>query len=77
MTKQPQDRQPEGSPGKQPGEGAPAHNAPDADTEKPSPEQPAAGPHAKPELTNPESAPGTGMLPDPEDPADATDSTSS
>ncbi len=37
---------------------------------------PAAGPHGKPSLTNPESTPGTGALPDVGD-SDATDSTSS
>jgi hypothetical protein len=39
-------------------------------------ERPAAGPHAKPELTNPESAPGSGLLPDPERPSETPDSTS-
>ncbi|WP_262271382.1 hypothetical protein [Microvirga yunnanensis] len=38
--------------------------------------QPAAGPHSKPSLTNPDSTPGTGALPDVGD-HDATDSTSS
>ncbi|MDP2358731.1 MAG: hypothetical protein Q8M31_22115 [Beijerinckiaceae bacterium] len=38
---------------------------------------PAAGPHAKPELTNPESTPGSGLLPDPAHPSDAPDSASS
>ncbi|MDB5570443.1 MAG: hypothetical protein JWN93_1626 [Hyphomicrobiales bacterium] len=28
--------------------------------------EPAAGPHAKPELTNPMATPGAGMLPDPD-----------
>lgn len=37
---------------------------------------PAAGPHSKPSLTNPDSTPGTGALPDVGD-RDATDSTSS
>ncbi len=37
---------------------------------------PAAGPHSKPSLTNPDSTPGTGALPDAGD-RDATDSTSS
>lgn len=37
---------------------------------------PAAGPHGKPSLTNPDSTPGTGALPDVGD-QDATDSTSS
>jgi hypothetical protein len=32
---------------------------------------PAAGPHDKPELTNPEATPGTGMLPDPKKPDDS------
>jgi hypothetical protein len=43
----------------------------------PSPERPAAGPHAKPELTNPEATPGAGLLPDPDEPEDSMDSTSS
>jgi hypothetical protein len=38
--------------------------------------QPAAGPHSKPSLTNPDATPGTGALPDAGD-RDATDSTSS
>ena len=38
--------------------------------------QPAAGPHAKPSLTNPDSTPGTGALPEAGD-RDATDTTSS
>jgi hypothetical protein len=38
--------------------------------------EPAAGPHSKPSLTNPDSTPGTGALPDPGD-RDATDTTSS
>jgi hypothetical protein len=38
--------------------------------------QPAAGSHSKPSLTNPDSTPGTGALPDAGD-QDATDSTSS
>jgi hypothetical protein len=34
--------------------------------QKPAPaDLPAAGPHAKPGLTNPDSTPGTGALPDP------------
>ncbi|WP_243369390.1 hypothetical protein [Microvirga solisilvae] len=37
---------------------------------------PAAGPHSKPSLTNPDATPGTGALPDVGD-RDATDSTSS
>jgi len=37
---------------------------------------PAAGPHDKPDLTNPDATPGTGSLPEPGD-HDATDSTSS
>lgn len=31
-------------------------------------EQPSAGPHAKPELTDETKTPGTGMLPEPGDP---------
>ncbi len=38
---------------------------------------PAAGPHAEPELTNPESTPGSGLLSDPALPSDAPDSASS
>jgi hypothetical protein len=41
------------------------------------PDFPAAGPHAKPELTNPDATPGTGLLPDPNRPKDAPDSASS
>jgi hypothetical protein len=37
------------------------------DRERP---QPAAGPHAKPELTNEMATPGAGMLPDPNAPED-------
>lgn len=37
---------------------------------------PAAGPHSKPALTNPDATPGTGALPGVND-RDATDSTSS
>lgn len=40
-------------------------------------EPPPAGPHAKPELTNPQATPGAGLLPDPEEPGDAIDSASS
>jgi hypothetical protein len=48
-----------------------------ASTDKqPGGQQPAAGPHSKPSLTNPESTPGTGALPEAGD-RDATDSTSS
>jgi hypothetical protein len=43
---------------------------------RPGGKQPAAGPHGKPSLTNPDSTPGTGALPDVGD-RDATDSTSS
>ncbi|MFC1457646.1 hypothetical protein ACETIH_13125 [Microvirga arabica] len=43
---------------------------------QPGGKQPAAGPHSKPSLTNPDSTPGTGALPDAGD-RDATDSTSS
>ncbi len=50
-----------------------------ADQRKPRvrPGQPAAGPHAKPELTNPDATPGAGLLADPADPQDAPDSASS
>jgi len=43
---------------------------------EPDGKQPAAGPHSKPSLTNPDSTPGTGALPEAGD-RDATDSTSS
>ena len=43
---------------------------------QPGGKQPAAGPHGKPSLTNPDSTPGAGALPDVGD-RDATDSTSS
>jgi hypothetical protein len=43
---------------------------------KPDDTLPAAGPHSKPSLTNPDATPGTGALPDVGD-RDATDSTSS
>ena len=42
-----------------------------------SPQRPPAGPHAKPELTNRDATPGAGLLPDPDDPANAPDSASS
>lgn len=45
-----------------------------AKTEKGGP-PPAAGPHAKPSLTNPDATPGAGALPDVGD-RDGTDSTS-
>ena len=45
--------------------------------DKPSNEKlPAAGPHDKPHLTNPDATPGAGSLPEPGD-HDATDSASS
>ena len=47
-----------------------------AKTEHAGPDQPPAGPHAKPELTNPDSTPGAGLLPDPENPSDTPDSSS-
>jgi hypothetical protein len=43
---------------------SPASEAP---TKAPDRKMPAAGPHARPELTNPDATPGTGSLPDPED----------
>ena len=43
----------------------------------PTPDAPAAGPHAKPELTNTEATPGAGLLPDPEEPEESANSTSS
>jgi len=48
----------------------------DASRNKPGGAPPAVGPHGKPALTNPDSTPGTGALPDVGD-RDATDSTSS
>lgn len=33
-------------------------------------QKPAAGPHAKPQLTDPEKTPGAGALPDPDKPRD-------
>ncbi len=42
-----------------------------------SPQRPPAGPHAKPELTNRDATPGAGLLPDPDDTANAPDSASS
>ncbi len=35
---------------------------------KPEPDMPPAGPHARPELTDPEKTPGAGTLPEPDDP---------
>jgi len=48
----------------------------EAAEKQPDGDQPAAGPHSKPSLTNPDSTPGTGALPDAGE-QDATDSTSS
>lgn len=45
-----------------------------AEKDHASPDQPPAGPHAKPELTNTESTPGAGLLPDPDNPSDTPDS---
>ena len=41
----------------------------DDKNQKPEPERkgPAAGPHARPELTDKDKTPGSGMLPDPND----------
>lgn len=50
---------------------------PDAAPGKTPAEPPPAGPHAKPGLTNPQATPGSGLLPDPEEPGDAIDSASS
>jgi hypothetical protein len=36
-------------------------------------DMPAAGPHAQPELTNPDATPGAGYLPDPKKPFGAED----
>jgi hypothetical protein len=48
----------------------------DADAPEPSDSLPSAGPHADPELMNPDATPGTGALPTPgeHDDADATSS---
>lgn len=46
------------------------------DASKPD-DPPPAGPHGKRELTNPESTPGAGLLPNPDRPCDAPDSASS
>ena len=43
--------------------------------DQPAADLPAAGPHADPDLTNPDATPGAGTLPDADDP-DATGSTS-
>jgi hypothetical protein len=48
----------------------------DADAPEPSDSLPSAGPHADPELTNPDATPGTGALPTPGE-HDDTDATSS
>ena len=48
-----------------------------APSQKPAPDKmPAAGPHDKPHLTNPDATPGTGSLPEPGE-HDTTNSTSS
>ncbi|MEE1612424.1 hypothetical protein [Microvirga sp. CF3016] len=54
----------------------PQGNPQDSSQKQAGDKQPAAGPHSKPSLTNPDSTPGTGALPDAGD-RDATDSTSS
>jgi hypothetical protein len=54
----------------------PQGNPQDSSQKQSGDKQPAAGPHSKPSLTNPDSTPGTGALPDADD-RDATDSTSS
>ena len=53
------------SPDEKPPTGAPPTEAPKPASDKlsPSPRMPAAGPHAAPHLTNPDSTPGTGVLP--------------
>lgn len=40
----------------------------DSDSERAAPKAPPAGPHAKPELTDSDKTPGSGMLPEPDDP---------
>lgn len=57
-------------------QGNPPTSAEDHAGDQPGGKPPAAGPHGKPSLTNPDSTPGTGALPDVGD-RDATDSTSS
>ncbi|MEP9355616.1 hypothetical protein ABLE93_18715 [Xanthobacter sp. KR7-65] len=54
----PEQEAPESNPGK-----------PDA-AEKATKEEPAAGPHARPGLTDNERTPGAGALPDPDEPKD-------
>jgi hypothetical protein len=46
----------------------PRSRRPDEGTAEPRNGPPTAGPHARPDLTDPDKTPGTGMLPDPDDP---------
>jgi hypothetical protein len=45
----------------------PTAPAPKPPGKTPERKMPAAGPHARPELTNPDATPGTGSLPDADD----------
>ena len=45
--------------------------APRSDEKQPDSDMPAAGPHATPELTNPDATPGAGSLPDDDEGSDA------
>ena len=51
-------------------EGAPANDAAEKLHHDAQHQKPAAGPHAKPQLTDPEKTPGAGALPDPDKPQD-------
>lgn len=46
------------------------NRAPGAEPPASERQKPAAGPHAKPHLTDPEKTPGAGALPDPDKPRD-------
>ncbi|MBP2150825.1 hypothetical protein V5F63_23020 [Xanthobacter autotrophicus DSM 597] len=51
-------------------QGQPAADAADERRQDAQRQKPAAGPHAKPQLTDPEKTPGAGALPDPDKPQD-------
>ncbi len=53
-----------------PKEGAPSTDAAEKRDLEAQRQKPAAGPHAKPQLTDPEKTPGAGALPDPDKPRD-------
>ncbi|ALN74521.1 MULTISPECIES: hypothetical protein [unclassified Aureimonas] len=46
-------------------------STPPRDEQEPKEKTPSAGPHAKPELTNPDATPGAGSLPDEKETGDA------